>query len=60
MEFGNLFKADVVEMIKDSLRLKVVEGGFTDPNHREIQLLWDDEVIDSVCLDIRNQEEYEG
>ncbi len=58
-----LTKADVERItaqVLEDLTIEVEDGGFTDPNRREIKLRFRGKVISSDSFDIKQQREYEG
>lgn len=58
-----LTREDIVRITEGVIReLKLVEERptFTDPNTRTIHLKYKDQVIDTVCFDIKDRREYEG
>jgi len=51
---------ELVEVLKQNLRIEVVEGNFTDPNKRTIKLMIGMEKISEADFDVVQKREYEG
>ncbi len=47
-------------LLKEHLRVEVGGTYFTDPNEREIRILFDDEVVAKASFDIKSKPEYYG
>ncbi len=53
-------KAQILEVLKDSLRIKVDDGGFTDPNTRIIEVFFDGKRVCREAFSISERSEYGG
>lgn len=60
MALSETAQVNLIAFLKENMKLEVKEGGFTDPNSREIILWIGDELICRTSIDIKQRREYEG
>lgn len=59
-EPAKTLRQELLELLKDSLSIRVEDGDFTDPNTRRVKLYLDKECISSSSFSVRSRREYEG
>lgn len=55
---GNPLRSELLALLRDSLRIKVSTGDFTNPNSRKLLLMLDGEEVASAEFDVVQKEEY--
>lgn len=53
-------RQEILDVLKESLRVQVEDGDFTDPNTRILKLYLDNKCISSTRFSVRSRREYEG
>lgn len=53
-------RQEILDVLKESLRVQVEDGDFTDPNTRILKLYLDNKCISNTRFSVRSRREYEG
>lgn len=53
-------RSDMIAFLKENLKIKIMDGGFTDPNNREVRIIVEGDVIATANFDVVQKREYEG
>ena len=54
------FREALLQSLKENLTIEVHSGGFTEPNERTIQVLFDGNTVAEATFDVVQKSEYEG